>query len=166
MRTHIPRLHRINHHQPPREKSYNNPLSARCSSVSCCAGSSVQFSSNYACVLSPFAYLYATITTQRLCCSGSVTGVILGIYVTDPILNFVTDLCTTRMCYDGILLLLLQQAAAAACGQCDLHCQQEGQQQCKSTAVSRCFLALSSCAYCTTNNSAVHLARSSAVGTL
>ena len=38
-------------------KNYNNPISARCSSVSCCAGSSVQFSSIYACLLSPFAYL-------------------------------------------------------------------------------------------------------------
>ena len=54
VRTNIPRRHRINHHQPPREKNYNNPLSARCSSVRC-AGSSIQFSSNYACLLSPFA---------------------------------------------------------------------------------------------------------------
>ena len=36
------------------KKNYNNPLSARCSSVRC-AGSSIQFSSNYACLLSPFA---------------------------------------------------------------------------------------------------------------
>ena len=51
--------------------------------------------------------MYPTITTQRLCCSGSATGIVFGMYVTDPILNFV---CNRFMCYDGILLILLQQA--------------------------------------------------------
>ena len=37
---------------------YNNLLSAQCS-LSCCAGSGEQFSSNYACLLSPFANLCA-----------------------------------------------------------------------------------------------------------
>ena len=56
----------------------NNPLSARCSSVSCCAGISVQFNSNHACLLSPFALsMYPTITTQRLCCSGTLPGLFL-----------------------------------------------------------------------------------------
>ena len=38
-------------HQPSAtatRKSYNKPISARCSSVSCCSGCSVQFSSSYA----------------------------------------------------------------------------------------------------------------------
>ena len=48
--------------------------------------------------------MYPTITTQRLCCSGSATGIVFGMYVTDPILNFdVTDICTTTvycfLCY-------------------------------------------------------------------
>ena len=73
--------------------------------------------------------MYPTITTQRLCCSGSTTGIILGIHVTDPILHFMCNRC---MYFDGILLLLLLQqaaAAAAACSPCVLHCQPEGQQQ-------------------------------------
>ena len=70
--------------------------------------------------------MYPTITTQRLCCSGSATGIVFGMYVTDPILNFV---CNRFMCYDGILLLLLQQAAEAACSQSNVHCQPGGQQQ-------------------------------------
>ena len=55
-----------------------NPL--QCSSVSCCAGSSsVRFSINYACLLSPLAYLmYTTTTTHRLCCSGSAAGIVYG----------------------------------------------------------------------------------------
>ena len=72
--------------------------------------------------------MYPTITTQRLCCSGSATGIGFGMYVTDPVLNFVCNGC---MDYDGILLvILLQQAAAAAAyGQCDFHRQPGGQQQ-------------------------------------
>ena len=54
---------------------------------------------------------YPTITTQRLCCSGSAAGIVFAMYVTDPILQIVCDIC---MYYDGILFLLLQQAAAAA----------------------------------------------------
>ena len=54
--------------------------------------------------------MYPTIPTQRPCCSGSATGIVSGMYVTDPILIFVFNRC---MYYDGILLLLLQQAAAA-----------------------------------------------------
>ena len=54
--------------------------------------------------------IYTNITTKRLCCSGSATGIVFGMYVADPIINFVRDRC---MYYDGILLLLLQQAAAA-----------------------------------------------------
>ena len=55
----IPRLHRTNHHQPPREQKTNWPSLQWCSvSERCCAGgSSVRFSSNYACLLSPFAFL-------------------------------------------------------------------------------------------------------------
>ena len=54
----IPRPHQTNHHQPPREKKLTDPL---CSGVlvseRCCAGgSSVRFSSSYACLLSPFAF--------------------------------------------------------------------------------------------------------------
>ena len=82
------------------EKKANNPLSARCSSVSCCAGISVQFSNNHACLLSPFALsMYPTITTQRLRCSGSATGIVFGMYVTDPILNFV---CNNRCMYTTV----------------------------------------------------------------
>ena len=32
---------------------------------------------------------YPTITTQRLCCSGSAAGIVFGVHVTDPIVNFV-----------------------------------------------------------------------------
>ena len=75
-------------------------LSARCSSVSCCAGISVQFSNNHACLLSPFALsMYPTIITQRLRCSGSATGIVFGVYVTDPILNFV---CNNRCMYTTV----------------------------------------------------------------
>ena len=35
--------------------------------------------------------MYPTITTQRLRCSGSATGIVFGMYVTDPILNFVRN---------------------------------------------------------------------------
>ena len=55
---------------------------------------------------------HAATIMQRLCCSGSATGIVFGMYVTDPILNFVCNGC---MYCDGILILLLQQAAAAAC---------------------------------------------------
>ena len=56
--------------------------------------------------------MYPTITTQRLCCSGSATEIGFGMYVTDPVLNLVCNGC---MDYDGtLLLILLQQAAAAA----------------------------------------------------
>ena len=107
------------------EKKANNPLSARCSSVSC-AGISVQICNNH-CLLSPFALSTFPTITQRLCCSGSATGIVFGMHVTDPILNFVRNRC---MYYDAILLLLLQEAAAAAASsQCDLHCQPGGQQQ-------------------------------------
>ena len=48
VRTHIPRLHRTNHHQPPPEK-LTLSLLQQCSSGRCCAGSSsVRFGSNYA----------------------------------------------------------------------------------------------------------------------
>ena len=46
----------LHHHQPPWEKN-DNSVSARCSSVSWCSDGSVQSSCNYACLLSPFAYL-------------------------------------------------------------------------------------------------------------
>ena len=84
-------------------KKSNNPLSARCSSVRCCAGISVQFSNNHACLLSPFALsMYPTITTQRLCCSVSAAGIVFGTYATDPILKFVrrtTDACSYTTVY-------------------------------------------------------------------
>ena len=81
-----------------------------------------------------------------------------------------SKLCVQQMYYyDGILLLLLQEAAAAQqqhnVSDIYFHCQPGGQQQYKSTAVSRWFLTLSSFAYRTTTHSAVYLARSSAVGT-
>ena len=79
------------------EKKANNPLSARCSSVSC-AGISVQICNNH-CLLSPFALSTFPTITQRLCCSGSATGIVFGMYVTDPILNFVATeryVCTRR----------------------------------------------------------------------
>ena len=56
-------------------------------------------------------HLAATIM-QRLCCSGSATGIVCVMYFNDPILNLV---CSKCMYDDGILLLLLLQQAAAAC---------------------------------------------------
>ena len=75
-------------------------------------GSSVHFSSYYACLLSPFAYLCTRLSPR------SVSAVRAAIY---------TGFFLVCMCYDGILLLLLQQAAA--CSQCDFHRQPGGQQQ-------------------------------------
>ena len=43
--------------------------------------------------------MYPTITTKRLCCSGSATGIVFGVYVTDPILNFVCNRCITTTVY-------------------------------------------------------------------
>ena len=91
-------------HQPPptaSRKKASSPPSAWCFSVSCCAGISEQFSNNnHACSLSPFALsMYPTITTQRLCCLGSATGLVFGMYVTDPIPNFGCNnryVCTPR----------------------------------------------------------------------
>ena len=79
------------------EKKADNPLSARCSSVICCAGSSVQFSSYYACLLSPFAYLRTRPSPRSI---SAVRAALPGLFL----------VC---MYYDGILLLLLQQAASA-----------------------------------------------------
>ena len=42
--------------------------------------------------------MYLTITTHRLCCSGSATGIVFRMYVTDPILLCVlTDVCATTV---------------------------------------------------------------------
>ena len=97
------------------EKKAINPLSARCYSVGCCAGISLQFNNNHACLLSRFALsMYPTITTQRLCCSGSATGIVFGMYATDPILNFLrktTDACTCTTVY-GVFCYNRQQQHA------------------------------------------------------
>ena len=72
-------------HQPsPTATRKANPLSAQCSSVSC-AGSSVRFSSNYACLLLPFVYLCTRPPPRkRLCCSGSAAGIVFGMLLPIP----------------------------------------------------------------------------------
>ena len=94
-------------HQPSltatRKSNYTSPLSAWCCSVSCCAGSSVQFGSNYTCLLSPFAYLCTRPSRRSV---SAVRAALPGLFLVCvlPIPLCVTDVCTTTVycffCYN------------------------------------------------------------------
>ena len=111
--THVPRLPRTNRHQPPRQYKANNPLSARYSSVRYCAGISVQSSCNYACLLSPFAYLCTRPSPRSV---SAVREALPGLFLVCYRSKFLTLCVTTNVCTRRYRrrLLLLQQAAAAA----------------------------------------------------
>ena len=121
----------LHHCQPPREKLALSLQWWCCSSVSCCCAgsSSVRFSSNYACLLPPFAYLCIRPPPRSVSAvRAALPGLLLVNVLTYPILKFA--------CNNTMVDALRRYTASSATGSsssrsspCDFHRQPGGQQQ-------------------------------------